>query len=147
MRRLRAGIHSRIMEEFELEGPSKGLPVHLIFPLVKVFQCYPFCPAVPCSPHSDPGDSQNTFGCGICPIPAWQVPVWSQQQHPDQHKPFLALSGLIQASFSACFALKHLFPQAALMGRDELGKTFPAPRTQRSWEHWSSSLAREGQGL
>lgn len=35
------------MEEFELEGTFKGLPIHLILPLFKVFQGYPLCPAHP----------------------------------------------------------------------------------------------------
>lgn len=47
MRRLRAGIHFRIMEEFELERTFKGLPVHLILPLLKIFQGYPLCSALP----------------------------------------------------------------------------------------------------
>lgn len=47
MRRLRAGIHFRIMEEFELETTFKGLPTHLILPLVKIFQGSPLCPALP----------------------------------------------------------------------------------------------------
>lgn len=47
MRRLRAGIHFRITEEFELKGTFKGLPVHLILLLFKVFQASPLCPALP----------------------------------------------------------------------------------------------------
>lgn len=35
------------MEKFELERTFKGLPVHLILPLLKVFQGYPLCPALP----------------------------------------------------------------------------------------------------
>lgn len=70
MRRLRAGIHFRIVEEFELEGTFKGLPVPLILPLFKVFQGYSLCPALPVTLTLTPEILQVLLAVGFVPFQA-----------------------------------------------------------------------------